>query len=163
MISISFTLALIAIVYGAKLLAQAQKESLGALYKYLGWFVIVAGFLMILCDAGRGVMGMCHMREAKMENKEMMMMDRGGDNGCMMGGDNCPMMMHHHNMNCCEGMMNCGGNSNCSMHDGGNCSDGGMMNCKEDGKGSSCNEGGGMSGSCPMMVKDKKDTVKAKK
>src|ERR1700733_242372 len=98
MISISFALALIAIVYGAKLLADSKKENLGGLYKYLAWFVIIAGFLMIICDAGRGIMGMCHMREARMENKEMMMMGRGGDDGCMMGDGDCRMMMHHHNM-----------------------------------------------------------------
>jgi len=168
MISISFALALIAIVYGAKLLAQAHKDSLGAMYKYIAWFVILMGFLMILCDAARGLMSMCHRGEARMMNNECIMMDRGSDDRGMMGDDNCPMMMHHHNMcygNGCGGMMNCGGNSNCSMHDGGNCSDGGMMNCKDDGKGSSCNEGGMSGGSCPMMgnMKEKKDTAKAKK
>lgn len=174
MISISFALALIAIVFGAKLLAQSQKENLGGLYKYLAWFVIVMGLLMILCDAARGVMGMCHRGHEKMINKECMMMG-GGDDGCMMGGGNCMMggncnmmMMHHHHMcydNNCGGMMNCGGDNNCSMHGGGQCSM--MMDCKDSDKDGSCKDGG-MSGSCPMMggmkdMKDKKDTAKAKK
>jgi hypothetical protein len=159
MILISFSLALIAIVYGAKLLAQSQKENLGGLYKYLAWFVITMGLLVLLCDGARGLMGMCHKGGGRMMNKECMMMDRGCDDG-MMGG-NCQMMMMHHHMNCgnngcCEGMMNCGGNSNCSD---------GMMNCKDGGKGSSCNEGGMGSGSCPMMgnMKCKMDSGKAKK
>jgi hypothetical protein len=164
MILISFTLALIAIVFGAKLLAQFQKESLGALYKYLAWFVIVMGFLVLMCDVAHSLMRMCHRGDANRMNTEYMMMN--GDGNGMMGG-NCPMMMHHGDMRHEGGMMNCGGNSNCCMHGGDMCHDGGMMNCKDDGKGgASCNEGGGMSGgSCSMMgnMKDKKDSAKAKK
>jgi hypothetical protein len=169
MILISFSIALIAIVFGAKLLAQSQKESLGALYKYLSWFIMVMGFLVLLCDGARSFLAVCHRGEGRMMNRECRMMDRDGDDQCMMGGD-CQMMMHCHrgNMMCrgnsCDGgMMNCEDNGNCSMHGGGNCSEG-MMNCKDGGM-SSCKDGGGMGASCPMMggMKDKKDSAKAKK
>lgn len=163
MILISFSIALIAIVFGAKLLAQAQKDNLGVLYKYLAWFIIVMGFLVLLCDGARGFLGMCHRGEGRMMNKEYMMR---GDDG-MMGGD-CQMMMHchrgfmcHGDGGCDGGMMNCRDGGCCPMHDGCN----GMMNCKDGEKGS-CNEGGGMGASCPMMgggMKCKMDSAKAKK
>ena len=160
MILISLPLALIAIVFGAKLLAQSQKENLGGLYKFLSWFVIVVGILIMLCDGTHSCMRMCHHGDGMMMNRECMM---GGMNDrCMMGGGgDCQMMMHCNrgNMccgNCCGGMMNCGGNSNCSD---------GMMNCKDGGKGgASCSDGGMNGTSCPMgNMKDKKDTAKAKK
>lgn len=153
MILISFSIALIAIVFGAKLLAQSQKDNLGALYKYLAWFIMVMGFLVLLCDGARGFLGMCHRGEARMMNKECMMR---GDDG-MMGGD-CQMMMRCHRGYMCHedgcngGMMNCKDGAGCPMHDGCN----GMMNCKDDGKGTGC----------PAMgngMKCKMDSAKAKK
>jgi hypothetical protein len=169
MILISFSIALIAIVFGAKLLAQSHKDNLGALYKYLAWFVIVMGFLVLLCDGARGLLGMCHRGERGMMNRECMMMDRGGDDRCMMGGSGYQMMMHYHRGDmmrhggCCdEGMMNCSDGGSCSMHGDGNCSDG-IGNCKE-GDMNSCKDDGKGTG-CPMMggMKDKKDSAKAKK
>jgi len=154
MILISFALALIAIVYGAKLLAQSQKESLGALYKYLAWFVIAMGFCVLLCDGVHGILRMHSMRQDGMMRHEMM---RGGD--CMMGGG--PMWMHHHrdmcnDNNCCDGMMNCGPNNNCC--------DPANMNCHDGSMNSSCK--GGMPADCPMMGNMKcckSDSVKEKK
>jgi hypothetical protein len=160
MILISLPIALIAIVFGAKLLAQSQKENLGGLYKFLSWFVIVLGLLIMLCDLTHGFMRMCHRGcDREMMNKNCMMMDRCDDG-----------MMYHHggNMNCCNGMMNCqdGGNCNGMMNctPGGSCNNS-MMNCKDDGKGSSCSEGGMSGNSCPMMghMKDKTDSTKTKK
>jgi hypothetical protein len=166
MITLSFSLALIAIVYGAKLLAQSQKDNLGALYKYLAWFIILMGFLVLLCDGARGLLGMCHRGDRGMMDREYRMR---GDDG-MMGGGGCQMMMHCHRGDmmyrggCCDGggMMNCREEENCQMHSDGGCSDGigsckdgGMNSCKDDGKGTGCPMMGGM--------KDKKDSVKAKK
>ena len=154
MILISLPIALVAIVFGAKLLAQSHKENLGGLYKFISWFVIVVGLLIVLCDFTHGCMRMCHRGcDDGMMNSHCMMMDRC--DGDMM---NCsPMWMYHHGggMHCCNGNMNC--------YDGGNCNN--MMNCKDGSKGGSCSEGGMNSGSCPMMgnMKDKADTVKAKK
>jgi hypothetical protein len=140
MILISFALALIAIVFGAQLLAQSHKDNLGALYKYLAWFIMIVGFLVLLCDGARGLLRMCHRGEERMMRREMMM-----DGGGMMGGG--PTWMMHHrkgnmnccNNNCCDGMMNCGGNNGCPD---------GMMNCPDGGK-------GGMRAGCPMMGKMK--------
>lgn len=167
MILISLPIALIAIIFGAKLLAQSQKESLGGLYKFLSWFVIIFGLLIVLCGVAHGFMRMCHRGcNNGMMNKECMMMGRC-DNGMM----ECPpmWMMYRHggNINCCNDMMNCheGGNCNGMMNcsSGGSCSD--MTNCKDGGKGSSCNEGNMSGGSCPMMkdMKCKMDSTKAGK
>jgi hypothetical protein len=155
MIQISLALALIAIVFGAKLLAQHKKESLSSMYKYLAWFVIAMGFLLILCDVAQSCMRCCQMRHDKMMMRnECMMRDRGCDDPCMMGHGNmdCRMMMNHcghgNNMSCgndpcCKMMMNqCNGNNNCCSG-GMNCHDG-NMNCPDGGK-------GGMSPNCPMM------------
>lgn len=155
MILISLPIALIAIIFGAKLLAQSQKENLGGLYKFLSWFVIVVGILIVLCDFTHGCMRMCHRagNDGMMYN-HCMMMDRC-DDGMMMS---CPpmWMMHRRgSMNCCNGMMNC--------NDGGSCD--GMMNCKDGSKNSSCSDGGMSGSSCPMILKmnGKTDTVKIKK
>jgi hypothetical protein len=141
MIPISFSIALIAIVFGAKLLAQSQKENLGALYKYLAWFIIAAGFCVLMCDGIHGIMRCCNMHRNNEMRREMMM--NRGDGMGMRGG---PMGMRHFcdgNMgnNCCDGMMNCGSNNNCS----------GMMNCP-DGKGA-------MNSGCPMMGNGMKCTT----
>lgn len=162
MILISFALALIAIVFGAKLLAQSQKENLGALYKYLAWFVIAMGFCVLMCDGAKALLNCCRMRNGGMMRKEMMMRDGGGmmgggpmwmrhgnDGGMSCGNDPCCKMMMNQccgNNNCCDGMMNC--------HDGNNnCSDGNMNS--HDGK-------GGMGACCPMMgnMKGKADSTK---
>jgi hypothetical protein len=159
MILISFSIALIAIVFGAKLLAQSQKENLGALYKYLSWFIIAMGFCVLLCDGARGLLRCANMGRGGMMRKEMIMDKRMG--GGPMG---CHMMMHCNDGNmscgndpCCKMMMNqCNGNSNC-------CSDG-MMNCNDGGANSSCK--GGMPASCPMMgggMQCKADSGKDKK
>jgi len=165
MIQISFALALIAIVYGAKLLAQSHKESLSAMYKYLAWFVMAMGFLILLCDGAQGLMRCCHRGGGRMMRQECMMMNGDcNDPGMMGGGPMCHrMMMNHCNMGgnmscgndpCCKMMMNqCNGNNNCcdggmmNCCGGNHCSDG-MMNCK-DGDMSSCK--GGMPANCPMM------------
>lgn len=153
MILISFSLALIAIVFGAKLLAQSQKDNLAALYKYLSWFVIVVGFLVLLCDGARGLLAVSH--RGSIMREKYMMMNRGDG---MMGGGQMWMMRHHGMMNCdnncCGGMMNC--------NDGANCSDG-MMSCPDEGKGSCTHSMG--AGSCGMMgnMKCKMDSAKTKK
>lgn len=170
MIQISFALALIAIVYGANLLAHAKKENLGAMYKYLAWFVVAMGFLLILCDSAQCLMRCCRMHNHRMMQKECMMNQGCCNDPCMMGGGNmscgndpcCKMMMNHCNNNmscgndpCCKMMMNqCHGNNCCS--DGMNCHDGNMT-CPDKGK-------GGMDPNCPMMKDGKKckaDTTKS--
>lgn len=146
MILLSLPFALIAIVFGARLLAQARKESLGGFIKFVSWFVMIAGFLLIL----HGIMHICHRAcEERMMNKECRMMK-----GCNDGMGCSPMWMMYHqrgNMNCCNGMMNCMPGNSCNS----------MMNCTPNG---SCNEGNMKGGSCPMMDSMKRaDSTKAKK
>ncbi len=173
MIQISLALALIAIVFGAKLLAQHKKDGLGAMYKYIAWFVIGMGFLIILCDGAKTIRRCCPMMGGhKMIMREECMM-RDGDcdaHGMMGGGQSCPMMMNHcnhGNMNCgndpcCKMMMNqCMGNNNCCSG-GMNCNDG-NMSCKDGGNGA-CKDG--MPANCPMNkggMQCKADSGKDKK
>lgn len=145
MLLIACTLALLVIIVGMKFLAQVQKENLGNLYKYVTWFVIIMGFLCLLCIGAR-----CALRHCSKYNS------------CTMQ-QNCPMMDHDG----CSGMGNMGGCGNmmgCCNH----C----MMNrgCNEDMRGGcgnmsdkcqhesqcpehmGCNKGGNEDeGTCPMM------------
>jgi hypothetical protein len=139
MILISFSIALIAIVFGAKLLAQSQKDNLGALYKYLSWFIIAMGFCVLMCDGARGLLKIAHRGEMRRE----MMMNRGDDGGMGMGGG---WMRHHRgDMNCCN---NC-----CDGMNDGSCN--GNMSCPDGGK--------GMPANCPMMSKGMKCTTDSTK
>jgi len=118
MILIEISLALIALVFGAQLLAQSKKENLDKLYKYLAWFVILMGFLTLAGAGVKSLLVLNRMRngggkirkEIMMHRREMnsmgngMMWQRG-----MCNGNNCCGWM-----NCCSGMNN-------------NCCDGGMM------------------------------------
>lgn len=149
MLLIACTLALLVIVAGMKLMAQTQKDNLGNLYKYVSWFVVVMGFLCLLCVGMHCAMRCCHKHERMNRHCEMYMHEGcdGGMMNCnrgMMGG----CMMHQG----CDEMM---GNSNCNMS--GSCNN--MGNCKEDM--GSCNMGDG--GTCPMMKDGKhceeKDSV----
>jgi|SRR6185312_824389 len=173
MLIIALPLALIAIVFGMKLLAQTKKDNLGNLFKYVSWFVIVMGFLVTLCIGCRAVMRhCCHGGEHEMMmKKRCMMMD---DDNCYMGHmggcSNMNMMGCHHMMGgCCGGMMmmhgGCGnmGGGCCNMDndcDGGQCHDGMKSCCKDGDKG--CKEDDDK-GSCPMMKGDKKDSSCCKK
>ena len=157
MLLIAFTLALLVIVAGMKLMAQAQKESLGNLYKYVSWFVVVMGFLCLLC-VGMHCAMRCHRNHCeRMENRcemhehsgcnEMMHCNHGMMGGCMMHNGGCNEMMEGGNCNM--------GNGNCN-HMGGDCKEKMESNCEM-----------GDGGSCPMMKDGKhceeKDTVIVKK
>ncbi len=159
MICIAIPLALLVIVAGMKLMAQTQKDGLGNLYKYVSWFVVVMGFLFLMCAGLHCAMKCCHRHEQRcmmMERRCEMNEGCGGDemmhcnHGNMMGG----CMMHR---GACDEMMGNGGS--CNM--GGSCKEG--SECKER-MGSNCNMGDG--GSCPMMKNghcEEKDTVVVKK
>ncbi len=157
------------------MLAQHKKESLGAMYKYLAWFVIAMGFLIILCDCAQTLKRCCHMGHEKMIVREECMMGGGecSEHGMMGGGQGCPMMMNHcgghgnmmscGNDPCCKMMMNqCNGHSNCCSDGNMGCKDG-NMSCP-DGGNSSCK--GGMPADCPMNkggMQCKADSGKDKK
>ncbi len=166
MLLIAFALTLIAIVAGMKLLAQTKKDNLGNLFKYVSWFVIIAGFLSIL------FIGVCHIKLHFM-HKEQMMKERymNDDDGYYgrgrMDGCNRMDMMHCHHMmgGCCDGMMMHSGGC-CNMDDG--CSDGDKCDKSSDcGKdmGSNCHKVDD-DGGCPMMkgahCMDKDSTAKKK-
>ena len=148
---IAFTLGLLVIVAGMKLLAQTQKDNLGNLFKYVSWFVIVMGFLSLLGTGLHCAMNCCHRHEHRMMMRECRMMDNdcSGMNGC---GDErgCERGMHH--------------SDRCMMQSG-DCSMGG--GCTMNGKCSEGSEGKEDMSSCPMMNgsmhHNEKDTVIIKK
>jgi hypothetical protein len=149
---IAFTLCLLVIVAGMKLLAQTQKDNLGNLYKYVSMFIIVMGFLSLLCVGVHCIMGCCHRGEHRMMMRKCRMMDNdcSGVNGC---GDEmgCERGMRH-NDRCMMQSGDCNMSGNCIMN--GKCSEG--SDCKED-----------MNSNCPMMNSSmhhtEKDTVIIKK
>ena len=57
---ISLSLALLAIVAGMFLLAKTKSENLGNFYKYVSCFVIIVGFLAVICIGVRTAMRCCH-------------------------------------------------------------------------------------------------------
>ncbi len=187
MLLIACALSLLAIAAGMMLLAQTKKENLGNLYKYVSWFIVIMGFLCIICIGCRSAMRCCMRGEREGHIKMLMMRD--GD-GCYMGGQ----MNGYGMMGCRRGMMGCGpmmmGGGCCPMgscrgwkdechEDMGSCHDGMNGSCK-DGMDGSCQEGMGSchegmgechegmgeqkEGSCPMhgMMMNKKDSAKGK-
>lgn len=96
---IAIPLTLLVITGGMFLLAKTQKENLGNLFKYISYFVIVVGFLALLCTTARGVkrmMGGSCMKAEKCMPMQMNCM-QGGMGGCcnqmmMSGGCNHGMM-----------------------------------------------------------------------
>ncbi len=73
MLLIAFGIALLVIVAGMKLLIHIQKEMLGNFYKYVSWFVVTMGFLMLFFISCAGVCRLCFARERMMEHKFKMM------------------------------------------------------------------------------------------
>ena len=69
MLLIACSLALLVMYAGVKLLAQIQKESLGHLYKYFSWFIIIMGFLMLMCIGCFAIMRCCRFPEQMMEKE----------------------------------------------------------------------------------------------
>jgi hypothetical protein len=112
MILIAFSLSLIAIVSGTFLLAKTKSEALGSFFKFISWFVIIMGFLSLICLGIRCMKHSCH-REGKC-GKEMRM---GEGRHCMEGKEGseemerthcdhgrmekqCPMMNHENGKHC---------------------------------------------------------------
>jgi len=90
MLLIAFALALLVIVAGMKLLINTKKEMLGNFYKFVSWFVIVMGFLMLLFTCCSGMCHMCFKKERMMK----MMEERHHFYGGMQGEEGCCKMMH---------------------------------------------------------------------
>jgi hypothetical protein len=165
MLLIASPLALLVIYAGMKLLAQTKKEALGNLHKYVSWFLVIMGFLLLFGISCACIVRCCHQGERMMEQKCKMMEERNFNGGCQMGGQMPCMMMYGHGRmmeGCCGGMMNrrhhggemegccnereeCGENMECERHHG-------KRDCDEESK--ECET---KKGEC------KKDTIKVKK
>jgi hypothetical protein len=76
MLLIAFGIALLVIVAGIKLLIHIQKETLGNFYKYVSWFVVTMGFLMLFFISCAGVCRLCFAKERMMEHKFKMMEEK---------------------------------------------------------------------------------------
>lgn len=131
---VALALALLVIHSGVKLLIQAKKEAMTPLYRYVSWFIILGGFLIIACAGAFCIAKCCRYGSHMMTKNHAHHCTRGGD----MDGDE--WRMHKKWMK--HGMMN-----NCQMHGnsmaGGSCS---MMSCPM-----MNHEGCGMNkGSCGM-------------
>ncbi len=105
MLLIAFALALLVISTGMKLLIHIQKETLGNIYKYVSWFVIVMGFLLLIFTSCFGVVRFCYKGGRMMESKFRMMEEMRNTHGYMMEGKpgNCMRMSGHgRNMRSCS-------------------------------------------------------------
>ena len=114
MILIATALSLIAIVFGMFLLAKAKSETLGKFFKLVSWFVIVMGFLCLLCLGIRCVKRCCSRGDGQCR-KEMGVGEgrhcRGGkenaeemdETHCNQGrqGKHCSMMDKENSKHCC--------------------------------------------------------------
>ncbi len=153
MLLIASALALLVIYAGMKLYALTKKEGLSNLFKYMSWFIVIMGFLILICVGAHCLMRCCLRGEHNMMMRTEMR-DDGWGNRHMEG-----MYCHHDGMmrgGCCDGMRDgcCDG-----MKDGG-CHDGMGSSCNDGMKDNSCKMGGSMmKGSCTMG----KDTTKQKK
>lgn len=105
MILIATSLSLIAIAAGTFLLAKTKNEALGGFFKFVSWFVILVGFLCIVCIGVRGITH-CGFGGKDQCGKQECCKTMGGAD-CMRGKAGCDEMMegrgHHGAMGkeCC--------------------------------------------------------------
>ncbi len=109
MILIAFTLSLLAIVAGMFLLAKTKSETLGKFFKFVSWFVIIMGFLCIVCLSMRCMKHCCSREEGHSDKCEHYKEMRGGEGRhCMQGKEESGEMEegggHHDGMmkGCCK-------------------------------------------------------------
>jgi len=161
MLLIAFALALLVIVAGMKLLIHTNKETLGSFYKYVSWFVIVMGFLMLLFIACSGLCRMCFKQERMMRMMEERHHPFYGGMGMGEGPGCCKMM------NGCggEGMMMGHGDCGGEMKEHCNKYEGGYEKCEGKAHHGGKGECDGEMEECPMKkhMECKKDSVKKKK
>lgn len=141
MLLIATSLSLLAIVAGMFLLAKSKTENLGNFFKYVSYFIVLVGFLSLVCIAGRGAMRMCGHGGGCGMNRHEGMSGRFGDRG-MRDNMECQEMMSHHGI----GAMGMEGECHKGMMMEGECHKGMMM-------GSECQKGMKMN-CCSMMEKN---------
>ena len=166
MLLIACSLALLVIVAGMKLLAQTQKETLSNLYKYVSWFTVIMGFLILICIGCRMVIHGFHHGDRMMEGRGHMMEEGYFTSPPMMGSQrgDCMMMQDcHRKMECRGDMMGdggckarercCGKHEDCYEKADGECHHLGKEKCDEESK------------ECPMKKGEmfKKDSIKKNK
>ena len=115
MLLISLSLALLVIIAGMNLLAKNAKENLGSIYKYISYFVIVVGFLSIICIGARCMMRCCNSNHGRCGTSQPCEEEReyGYRKHCMSGEEKggCDEMdvekrcLRMRKMHCCGKMM----------------------------------------------------------
>ena len=161
--TIAIALLLLSLTGGMFLLDKTRKESLGAFFKIVAWFIIVVSICSMMCCSMLCMLRHCKQKCEKMEKCEMgsggCEMDSGmGHRRCMnkriiiyRGEDEACEMM---GKGCCKEHMECG-----EEKDG----------CGEEKEMSCCKKGGGHEGGmeggkkCDMKTEIKKDSVVVKK
>ena len=165
--TIAIALLLLSLTAGAWLLYKTQKESLGALFKVIAWFVIVISIASMVCCGMRCVFHCCKQNQecGRTEQCEM------NKSECNMESEHC--RMGHRGMGERIIIMKGGEDGECEMMGKGCCKD--KMECKEgkegceEGKMDCCKKGGakecemGEVKKCDMKGMMKKDSVVKKK
>lgn len=108
MLFITICLTLLTLIAAMHLLAKTQKESLGSLFKWISYVIIIVSLLILVCEITRGVRKMTCRDGEKCGKKGMpmghRMMMRGMYPGHM---DECMMGRGGMKRECCEEEMEC--------------------------------------------------------
>lgn len=100
--TISIALMLISLTAGMWLLYKTKKESLGTLFKLVGWFIVIVSLGCIICCGIRCVLckkQTCGTEQCGMGGKEC---SSGKTMHCKMKGEECCSEGRGEEMACCE-------------------------------------------------------------
>jgi hypothetical protein len=111
-IYISICITLLTIIAAMHLLLKANAQQVSSLFKWIAYFIVLVGLLILFCQIARGIMRMRHHgnEDCKEECHPWLKCDRGmtGMHGCMMNGHGnmrCCDMDEDDDKECCEGMI----------------------------------------------------------
>lgn len=124
MLYLSISITLLVMIAAMHLLAKAKKETLGSLFTWITYFIILVATLILICQIARGMKRMCSHKEKGMHGMMMggmghHMMMRGECNEEMEGCEGMGGRMEgcEGNMKCDEGMKDCKGMKGCEEED----------------------------------------------
>jgi hypothetical protein len=102
-IYISICVTLLTLIAAMHLLLKAKKEEVSSLFKWISYFIVLVGLLILLCQLARGIKQMLHHGdgECREECHPWMRCGDGGMGG-MHGGMHGYMMYGHDGMKCCD-------------------------------------------------------------
>jgi hypothetical protein len=111
-IYISICITLLTLIAAMHLILKAHSQQVSAMFKWICYLIVLAGLLILICQAARGIMRMRHHGDDDdIEECHSMYKHHGGMKGmhsCMMyghGGMKCCDMEEDDDDECCGDMM----------------------------------------------------------